>query len=226
MSRPAAPVGQNARVTADHYFSADPAGATRQRPVTFTAGGRDYEVTAGAGVFSAGRLDPGTAVLLHKAPLPTDAALADGDPTSGRPALLDLGCGYGPITCVLADAAPGATVWAVDVNARARDLTRNNAAAIGAAERVRVCAPDEVPADLRFSEIWSNPPIRIGKEELHALLDRWLPRLRPDGTAWLVVARHLGGDSLQAWLQGQGWIVERHASQKGFRILRVTPKTD
>lgn len=204
-------------MTADHYFSAEPAAPQRRREVAFTAAGREYLLAAGSGVFSAGRLDPGTAVLLRKADLPTAA-------TAG--ALLDLGCGYGPIACVLATVAPAATVYAVDVNTRARELTAGNAAALDLTQRLRVAAPDEVPTDVRFAQIWSNPPIRIGKPELHAMLDTWLPRLAPDGVGWLVVARHLGGDSLQAWLVEHGWHVDRHASQKGYRVLRVTRKTD
>jgi 16S rRNA (guanine1207-N2)-methyltransferase len=123
---------------------------------------------------------------------------------------------------VLATAAPSATVWAVDVNERARALTAANAKRVGAADRVRVAAPEDVPDDLSFAQLWSNPPIRIGKEGLHELLLHWLPRLTPDGVAWLVIARHLGGDSLHRWLTEQGWQVERQASQKGYRVLRVT----
>lgn len=199
-------------VTGDHYFTAEPTTAAQPREVAFSVAGRDYTLASAGGVFSADRLDPGTAVLLRKAELPTAAT---------RGPLLDLGCGFGPITCVLASSAPSATIWAVDVNERARELTAGNAARVGAADRVRVAAPDAVPADLSFAEIWSNPPIRIGKAELHALLLRWLPRLAPGGVAWLVVARHLGGDSLHRWLVEQGWQVERHASQKGYRVLRV-----
>ncbi|WP_091202647.1 class I SAM-dependent methyltransferase [Micromonospora narathiwatensis] len=200
-------------MTGDHYFTAEPATAARPREVEFSVAGRDYTLASASGVFSADRLDPGTAVLLRKAELP-------GADATGP--LLDVGCGFGPITCVLATCAPSATVWAVDVNERARGLTAANAARVGAAERVRVAAPDGVPADVSFAQIWSNPPIHIGKAELHGLLLRWLPRLAPDGVAWLVVARHLGGDSLHRWLVEQGWQVERHASQKGYRVLRVT----
>ncbi|MEU6074388.1 methyltransferase [Micromonospora sp. NPDC047074] len=200
-------------MTGDHYFTAEPTTAAQPREVEFSVAGRDYTLASSAGVFSATRLDPGTAVLLRKADLPAAG-------TTG--ALLDLGCGFGPITCVLASSAPSATVWAVDVNERARALTAANAARIGAADRVRVAAPDDVPADLTLAEIWSNPPIHVGKDELHRLLLRWLPRLAPDGVAWLVVARYLGGDSLQRWLVEQGWQVKRHASQKGYRVLRVT----
>ena len=161
----------------------------------FSVAGRDYTLASAGGVFSATRLDPGTAVLLRKADLPTAA-------TGGH--LLDIGCGFGPISCVLADLAPTATVWAVDVNERARALTAANAARIGAGDRVRAVAPDDVPADVTFTQIWSNPPIHIGKAELHELLRRWLPRLAPDGVGWLVVARHLGGDSLHRWLVERG----------------------
>lgn len=204
---------ENACVTGDHYFTAEPSAPARPREVEFTVAGRDYTLGSAGGVFSADRLDPGTAVLLRKAELP--AADVTG-------ALLDIGCGFGPITCVLATSAPQATVWAVDVNERARALTTANAARIGAADRVHAVAPHDLPDDVTFTQIWSNPPIHIGKPELHGLLRRWLPRLAPDGVAWLVVARHLGGDSLHRWLVEQGWQVERHASQKGYRVLRVT----
>ena len=197
----------------DHYFTADPQAPARPTEVDFDVAGRSYRLRAAGGVFSAGRLDPGTAVLLRKAELP-------GPATDGP--LLDLGCGYGPIACVLADRAPRARIYAVDVNQRALELVRANAASVGAGERVVAASPDDVPVELVFDQIWSNPPIRIGKADLHALLRRWLPRLAPDGTAWLVAARHLGGDSLAAWLRAEGWSVERFASQQGFRVLRVT----
>lgn len=197
-----------------HYFSSAPPGtAGRRRTVEFQSGDRTYALASGDGVFSADRLDPGTAVLLRKAPLP---AAQEAGP------LLDLGCGYGPIACVLATTAVRARVWAIDVNSRARDLTTANAAALGVADRVHVAGPDEVPPDVRFSQIWSNPPIRVGKPELHGMLERWLAALAPGGVAWLVVSRHLGGDSLQQWLRRQGWAVTRHASQQGYRVLHVS----
>ena len=199
-------------MTADHYFSRDPLVRDISHYVTIDVGGRSLQLESAAGVFSAARLDPGTALLLRKAPLPAFRS-------SG--AILDLGCGYGPIALTLALAAPGATVYAVDVNRRALDLVRRNAQAHGAANVVAV-EPDEVPRTVTFDQLWSNPPIRVGKAELHELLSRWLPRLNPAGTAWLVVARNLGADSLQRWLTDHGWPAERHASGKGYRVLRVT----
>lgn len=200
------------RGRSEQYFASDPSAPARATRVTFAAGGREFRLRAAGGVFSADRLDPGTAVLLRKAELP-------GPETEG--ALLDLGCGYGPIACVLATMAPRAAVYAVDVNRRALELTRRNAAELRVSVDARL--PDDVPSDVSFAQIWSNPPIRVGKDALHELLLRWLPRLTPDGVAWLVVARHLGGDSLATWLTDQGYGVARHASQQGFRVLRVTP---
>ncbi|WP_344078716.1 class I SAM-dependent methyltransferase [Luedemannella helvata] len=197
-------------MAAEHYFTAEPTAPARAGEVRFSVAGHDFQLAAAGGVFSADRLDPGTGVLLRKAELPDGEA--DG-------AFLDLGCGYGPIAVVLATVAPRATIYAVDVNERALALARQNARGLN----VITGTPDSVPEGVRFAEIWSNPPIRVGKSDLHELLSRWLPRLAPDGVAWLVVGRHLGADSLAEWLVAQGWAVARHASQKGFRVLRVTP---
>ncbi len=194
----------------EHYFSVSPGADSRPRTVRFRMDGRELELASDRSVFSADRLDPGTRVLLTEAPGPAGGVV------------LDLGCGYGPIACVTALRTPSAQVWAVDVNERALDLTARNAAALGLTSRVRVSTPDDVPDDLVFDEIWSNPPIRIGKPALHALLTRWLRRLRVGGTAWLVVAKNLGSDSLQRWLAEQGWDVVRHASVRGYRVLRVS----
>ena len=198
-------------VTDDHYFAAEPLTPIERRLVVFNVRGHEHRLVAASGVFSAGRLDSGTGVLLRKAPLPQPGAAGP---------LLDLGCGYGPIAITIATAAR-VPVYAVDVNQRALALTRENAEAAGLADLVVATTPDEVPPDVLFAQIWSNPPIRIGKAELYALLDRWLPRLATGGIAWLVISHNLGGDTLHRRLVEQGWEVVRHASQKGFRVLRV-----
>ncbi len=199
-------------MTQDHYFSAQPSGEFVAKPLTVTLAGRTVDLVTAGGVFSPGGLDTGTQVLLSHVPPPAPS----GD-------LLDLGCGWGPIALSLALESPHATVWAVDVNERALELTRRNAAALGL-DNVRAVTPDAVPDDVRFMTVWSNPPIRIGKNELHGLLEAWLPRLRDGGDAWLVVARNLGSDSLQRWLDARysGVLaVSRAATHKGFRVLRV-----
>jgi 16S rRNA (guanine1207-N2)-methyltransferase len=84
-----------------------------------------------------------------------------------------------------------------------------------------VAAPDDVPDDVRFAAIWSNPPVRVGKAAMRDLLLQWLGRLDGGGTATLVVQKHLGADSLHRWLEGEGWAVERLTSRMGYRVLAV-----
>lgn len=191
----------------EHYFDETPSSPDRRRDITARIGGRDLTFTTSSGVFSHDGLDKATAVLLRNSTLPTSGTI------------LDIGCGWGPIACSLA--LSGAQVWAVDTNERALGLTRVNAERLGV--HVHAALPDDVPAELTFDQIWSNPPIRIGKQALHELLLRWLPRLSPDGVARLVVGKNLGADSLQRWLVEQGWPTQRADSEKGFRILEVRP---
>jgi 16S rRNA G1207 methylase RsmC len=196
----------------DHYFSASPASAENLRRIRVTLAGRDVEVTTAGGVFSPDHVDSGTGVLLSSTPPP---------PPGGH--LLDLGAGWGPIALSLAIESPHATVWAVDVNERALDLIRRNAAALGL-DNVNAALPDDVPEDLVFRTIRSNPPIRVGKHELHGLLERWIPRLDERADAWLVVQRNLGSDSLQRWLAAtfdRGYSVHRASTARGFRVIKV-----
>jgi 16S rRNA G1207 methylase RsmC len=202
-------------VSTEHYFSPSPDGATGQRTLHLTLAGHEIEVVTAAGVFSGDRLDLGTRVLLREVPSP---------PPAGN--LLDLGCGWGPLTLAMAMASPLAQVWAVDVNARARELTAENAARLGLGN-VRVVAPEEIAEEVRFAAIWSNPPIRIGKPALHALLLQWLPRLDAGAVGHLVVQRNLGADSLHAWLtailgeRDPVMTVRRLGSAKGYRVLEI-----
>lgn len=196
----------------EHYFSASPGGEVVYRTISVELAGRRLDLTTSNGIFSPERVDVGTRVLLGNVPTP---------PPGGQ--LLDLGCGWGPIALSLALESPHATVWAVDVNQRALDLVRRNAESLGL-DNVNAVTPDGVPDDVSFMTVWSNPPIRVGKNELHDMLLRWLPRLEPGTDAWLVVQRNLGSDSLHRWLQAElpdEFAISRAATSKGFRVLRA-----
>ncbi|NUO97601.1 MAG: methyltransferase [Nonomuraea sp.] len=192
-----------------HYFSERPETASRPGSVDLVLPDLHLRLETDTGVFSPERVDVGTRALLESVPPPPQ----EGD-------LLDLGCGYGPIALTMASRAPGATVWAVDVNRRSLELTERNAQT-ARLYKVRPVHVDDVPDDVKFRAIWSNPAIRIGKPALHDMLTRWLTRLTPDGVAYLVVQKHLGSDSLQRWLGEQGWQASREASRAAYRILKV-----
>jgi 16S rRNA G1207 methylase RsmC len=192
----------------EHYFTADPQAAFKRIPVSANVWGHWLELTSGSGVFAQGRLDIGTGVLLREQAAP-----------EGARSVLDLGCGYGVIGLASAGGVPGCTVTAIDVNERAVLLANENAAALGVGDRFTACLPEAVDPAATYDEIWSNPPIRIGKEALHELLLAWLPRLVPGGRARLVVGKNLGADSLAGWLTEQGFPTAKVASAKGFRVL-------
>jgi len=198
-------------MSSDHYFSATPASADERRIITVELNGQKYQVQTASGTFSPTGLDKGTAVLLEHVPAP-------------RGTVLDIGCGWGPIAMTAALQNPDSKVYGVEINERSIGLARLNAQALGL-ENLSISDPDGIEDDLQFDTIWSNPPIRIGKDALHELLLKWLPRLAPGGEAWMVVQKNLGSDSLQKWLVGQlptDWSVTRETSSKGFRILKVT----
>ncbi len=192
-----------------HYFDSNPSSNHDERIVSVSLPDLVFDLRTDSGVFSRRHLDPGTKILLQEAP-PL--------PESGN--LLDLGCGAGPIALTMALRRPGCRIWAVDVNERARQLTAANARRLDLIN-VDVVAPDSVPGDLRFDVIWSNPPIKIGKAALHAMLTTWLGTLVDGGHAILVVHKNLGSDSLAAWLEKEQWRVQRLTSRQGYRLLRV-----
>lgn len=196
----------------DHYFSQEPSSPLKPKTIKIPVAGELVDATTASGTFSPTQLDFGTEVLIEQMDLAPD---------SGN--LLDLGCGWGPIALNLGKLRPNAKVWAVDVNTRSVELTQVNAKNLGISN-ITALLPDQVPTDLRFSGIWSNPPIRIGKKELHELLLLWLPRLEIGGEAYLVVQKNLGSDSLQKWLTEElasDFEVSRYTSIKTYRVLKI-----
>lgn len=198
-----------------HYFSSDPSGDFTPKPITVELAGRQVSVVTASGIFSPAGVDKGTKILLDEVPAP-----------SGQN-LLDIGTGWGPITLSLAMLAPNAQVYGVEVNQRSAELTRLNAQKLGL-KNVTVAHPDALDTDIRFDTIWSNPPIRVGKEVLHGILRTWLPRLASGGKAYLVVQKNLGSDSLQKWIEKDleadypgEFTADRYATSKGFRVLIV-----
>ncbi|MEY4532985.1 MAG: hypothetical protein RI926_754 [Actinomycetota bacterium] len=196
----------------EHYFSAQPAGELRSTEIAVRLAHGDYTVETAGSIFSPDHIDAGTEQLLYSAPTPAE---------SGN--FLDLGCGWGAIALTLGLEAPGASIYAVDVNERALELTKRNAARLGLTN-ITVGLPDSVESSISFDLIWSNPPIRVGKAELHQIMSTWLPRLNVNGEAYLVVAKHLGADSFEKWLGTEfnaTHEVTREDTRKGFRIIKV-----
>jgi len=200
-------------VSDNHYFASSPEGPLVPREITVTLNGNKYSVLTAGGVFSPEHIDQGTQVLLTH--------LEKANPSGN---FLDIGCGWGPIALALALHSPKAVIYAIDVNQRSLELTKLNAERLGISNII-VCKPEEVPHDIQFDEIWSNPPIRVGKVVLHEILTLWINRLTTGGTARLVVQKNLGSDSLHKWLTQEfspDFESTRIDSSKTFRVLKVT----
>lgn len=193
----------------DHYFSANPSADQKLRTVDFEVNGQQFQLFASSGTFSATRLDPGTKVLL-------------GHLSEAKGNVLDIGCGWGPISIAIAKLFPQTKVYALDINQRSLELTGKNAESLNLNNVLPVTA-EEIPSGVDFDEIWSNPPIRVGKEVLHGLMNTWLPRLKPGGRAMFVVSKQLGADSLLKWLANQfpNMQIERVGTDKGYRVIQV-----
>lgn len=204
-------------MSSEHYFSANPSTNQKLKPVEFSVAGQAIRLQAAAGTFSSGKLDKGTAVLL---------SLADQFPKQGK--ILDLGCGWGPVGIAIAKLSPATKVWGVDVNSRSVELANQNSKELGLTNFQAVLS-EQLPNEIKFDEIWSNPPIRIGKSALHELLTTYMNKLNPTGRAVLVVQKQLGAESLMKWLAEQfsGQEVRRLANEKGYWVIEVasSPKS-
>ncbi|MEO5974095.1 MAG: methyltransferase [Ilumatobacteraceae bacterium] len=207
----------------EQYFARQPKSKSALKPgealksgqrITWKVGTTELHLITDRGVFSRQGIDAGTTVLIENAPPP---------PQHGT--FLDLGCGSGVLAITMATLSPQATVWAMDINVRAISLTRRNAAN-NRCHNVHAVGPEGIPAGTLFDVIWTNPPIRIGKKDLHQLLSTWLARLSPEGQAWLVVSRNLGSDSLVDWLREHGYDALRHTSKRGYRVIRVAGRSE
>lgn len=209
---------KEAKTGGEQYFSANPNSLDLRRTLHVVLRGHEVSVQVSNGVFSSSKLDLGTAVLLKHAPQP---------PENGR--FFDIGCGWGAISLALGFESPNAQIYAVDVNERALDLTGINAKNAGLNNIHTYLVEDALKEDALkdINLIWSNPPIRVGKDVLHNILITWLPRLKVGGAAYLVVQKNLGSDSLITWLSktlGEDFSVEKYASSKGYRIIEVLRK--
>ncbi|EIK80859.1 16S RNA G1207 methylase [Gardnerella vaginalis 1400E] len=209
---------KEAKAGGEQYFSANPNSLDLRRTLHVDLRGHEVSVQVSNGVFSSSKLDLGTAVLLKHAPQP---------PKNGR--FFDIGCGWGAISLALGFESPNAQIYAVDVNERALELTDINAKNAGLNNIHTYLVEDALKEDelKDIDLIWSNPPIRVGKDVLHNILLTWLPRLKVGGAAYLVVQKNLGSDSLIPWLSknlGEDFSVEKYASSKGYRIIEVLRK--
>jgi len=199
------------REPSGHYFASRPQAPSRPREVELQFRGRRYRFLTDRGVFSYGRVDRGTRLLLE--------ALEVGP----RDEVLDLGCGYGVVGVVAATLAPEGKVVMVDVNARAVELARENARRHGLGN-VEVLEGDLYGpvAGRRFDVIVTNPPIRAGRAVVRAVVEGAVRHLKPHGRFYLVARTAQGAKTLGKMVAEVFGQVEEVERGGGYRVYRAT----
>nr|WP_221401538.1 class I SAM-dependent methyltransferase [Paenibacillus phyllosphaerae] len=195
---------------ADHYYSKTPTTNHDRHSIEANIRGIKLRLTTDAGVFSKSGVDYGSRVLLENVEISLHAAV------------LDVGCGYGPIGLTLAKLVPSAHVTMIDVNERAVQLAQENARVNGVSN-VAILQSDiyENVRNQKFDAIVTNPPIRAGKAVVHRILEEGAALLKPGGSIWVVIQKKQGAPSAEAKLEEVFGNVEEVTKDKGYRILRA-----
>lgn len=194
----------------EHYYSQKPDVVSNPKFWDFTLKGRTFRFKSDNGVFSKKEVDFGSRLLVEIFNL--DEAV-EGD-------ILDVGCGYGPIGISIAAAYPDRTIEMIDINSRAVELSKENAAA-NAIANVKIYESDrfEKVASNHFAAILTNPPIRAGKSVVHEILEESYRSLVAGGELWVVIQKKQGAPSAMDKMEQLFGNVEVPVKKKGYYIL-------
>lgn len=195
-----------------HYYDKYPNTAHDRKQWSTMLRGIQLKFVSDAGVFSKDDVDYGSRLLIECMDIAEDAAV------------LDVGCGYGPIGLIAAMLAVRGYITMIDINKRALELARRNALLNGI-HNVAVQESDGLNTlgEARYSVILSNPPIRAGKELVHKIFAQSFEHLVNGGSLWIVIQKKQGASSAEIKLKqlfGEG-NVELVGKDKGYRVYRA-----
>ncbi|MCM3042993.1 class I SAM-dependent methyltransferase [Paenibacillus motobuensis] len=195
----------------DHYYTSRPTTAHDRRNWEAELHGYKLRFVSDAGVFAKGGVDYGSRTLVEAMEIPVSAEV------------LDVGCGYGPIGLTAAKLASQGHVTMIDVNGRAVELARENARN-NKVDNVTILESDlfaALDSTAQFDVVLTNPPIRAGKEVVHAIFEGAYERLRSGGALWIVIQKKQGAPSAKQKLESLFTQVEEVTKDKGYRIYRA-----
>lgn len=200
----------------DHYYSKKPTTKSEQQTWETFVEDESFSFVTDTGVFSKNKLDTGSEVLMTTA----------GKMKYPKGDLLDIGCGYGPVGLYLARKFPDRQVEMVDINERALALAAENA------KRNQIDNVSIYQSDLfmevknkKFAGIFSNPPIRAGKQVVHEILEESYDYLIEGGALQIVIQKKQGAPSAREKMKEVFGNVERIALEKGYWILESRRRT-
>ncbi|MFS0840768.1 class I SAM-dependent methyltransferase [Paenibacillus sp. 1P03SA] len=197
----------------DHYYTQKPTVKHNVREIEFGVGDRKLRLMTDAGVFSKSEVDFGSRLLIETMVLPAKARI------------LDVGCGYGPIGLSAAFKCPSGHVTMVDINERAIELSAQNAERNGI-RNISVHQSDKLEAvkTEKFDVVLTNPPIRAGKQTVHAIFEQAYECLNAGGALWVVIQKKQGSPSAFAKMEELFGEADEVTKDKGYRIIRAFKK--
>ncbi|MET3322150.1 UNVERIFIED_ORG: 16S rRNA (guanine1207-N2)-methyltransferase [Peribacillus simplex] len=194
----------------EHYYSHKPDVVSNPKFWDFTLKGRTFRFKSDNGVFSKKEVDFGSRLLVETFNL---NEAVEGD-------ILDVGCGYGPIGISIAAAYPDRTIEMIDINSRAVELSKENAASNGITN-VKIFESDRFGkvGSNQFAAILTNPPIRAGKSVVHEILEESYQSLVAGGELWVVIQKKQGAPSAMDKMERLFGNIEVPVKKKGYYIL-------
>jgi len=188
-----------------HYHQFDKQLKSLEKQITYHFNNHVFSFLTDHGVFSMDHIDHGSDVLLH--------ALDINDYSH----ILDVGCGYGVLGCVLKTMYPRANVTMFDVNPRAVALAKKNTEHL---KDVFVLESDSVPEGL-YDLVVMNPPIRAGKKVIFDLYTQIYQHMTSKGAFYIVISKRHGAPSHQAFLKTMFDEVNKVEKSKGYDVYKA-----
>ncbi|MBU0436723.1 class I SAM-dependent methyltransferase [Staphylococcus succinus] len=196
-----------------HYYDENPEVESDESLSTYSYDNHNLELISDAGVFSKGKIDFGSDLLVK-----TFLKTYPPGPTKN---IIDVGCGYGPIGLMIAKVSPHHEVMMVDINQRALSLSRKNKKK-NRIENVEIKESDGLSQveDNAYDFVLTNPPIRAGKTVVHSILVDAYEKLKDGGALCVVIQKKQGMPSAKQKMQDTFNNVEVLEKSKGYYILR------
>ena len=190
----------------NHYFTNNDQLKSEVRVIKYYYDSTCFEFLSDHGVFSKNKIDFGSVTLIETY-LKNKKNIHN---------FLDVGCGYGFLSIVLARELKIIGVG-VDINLRALSLARENAKL----NQVSVSFKESNIYDKvegKFDLIITNPPIRAGKQVVLDILVGAKNHLNQDGELWAVIRKDQGAKSIIKILS-EVYRVEIKEKNKGFYVF-------
>lgn len=196
----------------EYYYSQNPTTEHEEHNFDFELLGHNFKFTTDNGVFSKRTVDYGSRVLIQAT---TKTEFIKGN-------LLDVGCGYGPIGLALAKYFPNRQITMTDVNERSLGLAQKNAVQ-NQIQNTTVFASDGfAQIEGQFAAIYTNPPIRAGKEVVSKILTDAKAHLEIGGQILAVLQKKQGAPSAKKLMTAIYGNCQILSKDKGYYILQST----